>query len=263
MFSVESYLSSIGYTGSTEPTPDTLRELQRRHLISIPFDNSATAGEGTAVLNDVDVDLDATFERVVVQRGGGVCFELNGLFRKLLLELGFQVDYMSAGVRGPGGTFGPDLEHMFLGTRLDGRLWLTDVGFAGPGFVDPVLVSEEVQEQYGCQYRVLSQDGYHVVERKAQGSDWAAVYRFKDQPRSLSEWDGSGGNPDSEDDAWNWEGELIAAGTIIQARSFDNGQMVLVGKRYVRVDGGHEAVKVLINPDDYKKISAHILGKDG
>ncbi|MFK3982422.1 arylamine N-acetyltransferase [Micromonospora sp. NPDC050397] len=263
MFSVETYLSAIGYDGPTEPNAQTLRELHRRHLMLIPFNNSAQADLGTAVLNDVDVNLDETFEKVVVRRQGGVCFELSGMFQRLLRELGYDVIMLSSGVRGPSGAFGPDLEHMFLGVRLDGEVWLTDVGFAGPGYVDPLLLSPEVQEQYGCQYRVLPQGEYHVVDRKTQAGDWQAVYRFRLQPRTLAEWEGAGGSGDEDDPGWNWEGEIVAAGTVIRARSFEEGQMVLVGRRYLRVDGGHEKVRVLVDPVDFQAVVDDILGVAG
>jgi amide synthase len=261
MFTVASYLSAIGYSGPTPLDSHTLRELHRRHLMAIPFDNSARANLGTAVLNDVDVDLDVIFDKVIVRRGGGVCFELSGMFRKLLQELGFDVMMLSAGVRGPSGVFGPDLEHMLLGVRLDGELWLTDVGFAGPGYVEPLRLVGEVQEQYGMRYRVLEQGDYHVLERKTQIGDWQAVYRLKVRPRAISDWDGAGGSGDADDPGWNWDGELVAAGTTIRARSFDNGQMVLVGKRYVLVDGGHEKVRVLVKPDEYQSVVELIQGQ--
>jgi amide synthase len=261
MFSIESYLSSLGYTGSTEPTVDTLRALHSLHLTMLPFDNSGHTEEGTSVLDKVDVDLDATFESTVLQRRGGVCFELNGMFRMLLTAMGYRMDILSAGVRGPGGTFGPDLEHMFLGAHIDGDLWLVDVGFAGPGYVEPLLVTEGVQSQLGCDYRITKQDGYFVVNRKTQNGEWAAVYRFTKQARTLAEWQSGGADPGSDDDAWNWEGELVAAGTVIRARSFQGGQMVLVGKRYLRVDEGVEKVRVLINPDEYRTVTEHILGR--
>jgi amide synthase len=261
MFSIDSYLSGIGYAGPTEPTAATLRELHRRHLMTLPFDNSAHTDEGTGVLANVDVDLDATFDSTVRGRRGGVCFELNGLFRVLLTKLGYQVDILSAGVRGPGGTFGPDLEHMFLGVHIDGELWLADVGFAGPGYVEPLLVADGlVQSHLGCDYRITQQNGYFVVDRRTRLGEWAPVYRFTRRARELSEWLHVGGDPSSEDDAWNWEGELVAAGTVIQARSFDGGQMVLVGKRYLRIDDGVEKVRVLIKPDEYRAVSAHIVG---
>ncbi|HEX2316818.1 MAG TPA: arylamine N-acetyltransferase [Thermomonospora sp.] len=259
MFSVDSYLATLGYSGPLEPTSKTLRELQRRHLMTIPFDNSGRVDQGTASLKDVDIDLDEAFGRVVTERRGGVCFELNGMFNRLLKELGFQTMFLGAGVRGPGGTYGPDLEHMFLGVRIGEELWLGDVGFAGPGFIDPLQVTDGVQEQYGCQYRVFGADGYHVVERKTRTGDWQGVYRFREQPRRLAEWVEDGGDK-PEEDGWNWEGELVAADTVIRARSFETGQMVLVGRRLVRVDDGEEQVRVLVKPEDYQAVVDEILG---
>jgi amide synthase len=261
MFSVDSYLACIGFTGSADPSTGTLRELHKRHLIAIPFNNAERASQGTASLKDVDVDLDVAFDRVVRDRRGGVCFELNGLFRELLRELGFDVAILSAGVRGPGGTFGPDLEHMFLGVRLDGDLWLADVGFAGPGYLEPLRVTDQVQEQHGCQYRVIADGGYYVVDRWTRTGGWRAVYRFRDRPRSLTEWNGTGAATPTDDPGWNWEGELVAADTVIQARSFDSGQMVLIGKRYVKVDDGREEVRVLLSPADHDSVTQLILGR--
>ncbi|WP_405793810.1 arylamine N-acetyltransferase [Streptomyces sp. NBC_01506] len=259
MFDVATYLDRIGHDGGTEATPETLRRLQKQHLMALPFDNSARTGQGTASLADVDLDLDAAFGPVVVEGRGGVCFELNGLFRRLLLGLGYTVDHLSAGVRGPGGTFGPDLEHMFLGVRLDGDLWLTDVGFAGPGFLEPLRVGPEVAHQYGVDYRVTGSEGYLVVERRVKAGEWQAVYRLKDRPRALAEW-AAPATPPGED-AWNWEGELVAADTVIRSRSFETGQRVLVGRRLLTVDSGVETVKVLVAPDAYDSATAQILGR--
>jgi amide synthase len=259
MFTVASYLSAIGYSGSADLTVRTLRELHKRHMTTVPFDNSQRADLGTAVLNDVDVDIDASFERVIARRDGGVCFELSGMFRRLLLELGYDVVRLSSGVRGPSGAFGPDMEHMFLAVRLDGQVWLVDVGFAGPGFIEPVLLSEQEQEQYGVLYRVTDRDGYHVAERRTRSGSWQDIYRFTLQPRTLADWDGAG-DPDA--DGWNWDGEIIAASTVIRARATENGQLVLVGKRLVKVDDGVETVRVLIDPVEYKTVVADILGRD-
>ncbi|MDG4800224.1 arylamine N-acetyltransferase [Micromonospora sp. WMMD980] len=259
MFTVASYLSAIGYSGPVEPTAQTLRELHKRHMVTVPFDNSQRADLGTAVLNDVDVDIDGSFDRVVARRNGGVCFELSGMFRRLLIELGYEVLRLSSGVRGPSGAFGPDVEHMFLAVPLDGQTWLVDVGFAGPGFVEPVLLSEQEQEQHGVRYRVTGRDGYHVAERKTRNGDWQDIYRFTLRPRTLADWDGAG---DTDADGWNWDGEIIAASTVIRARATDTGQLVLVGKRLVKVDDGVETVRVLIDPVEYKTVVADILGRD-
>ncbi|RBM10953.1 arylamine N-acetyltransferase [Streptomyces sp. PT12] len=263
MFSVDAYLSSLGWTGPAEPTAQTLRELHKRHMIRVAFDNSAHAKLGTSILNDIDIDLDATFDEIVIGGRGGVCFELSGLFRRLLTELGYDVIILSAGARGASGEFGPDLEHFFLGVHLDGDLWLVDVGFAGPSFIEPLRLTDEEQEQYGVTYRLIRQDGYHVLQRKGSVGDWQAVYRLKPEARTLADWNGlATATPGDDDPGWNWAGQLVASGTVIHGRSFDTGQLILVGRRFVRVDNGHEEVRVLVDTDEYRKTADHILGRD-
>lgn len=263
MFSVDTYLAKLGYTGRRDATLDTLRELHKRHLITIPFDNGAHSKRGTEVLNAVDIDVDTTFDSIVMaHERGGVCFELSGLFRRLLQDLGFDVVVLSAGVRGASDEFGPDLEHLFLGVRLDGANWLVDVGFAGPSFLEPLRLGPGIQSQYGCDYRIEEQDGYHVLSRRPRGADWQAVYRLRWQPRSFTEWTATGRAPSNEDDpGWNWAGQMVAAGTVIRGRSFDNGQMVLVGRRYVRVEDGRDQVRVLIDNTEFSSVVDEILAR--
>src|SRR5271157_4958068 len=67
------------------------------------------------------------YEKIVVRRRGGFCYELNGLFSQLLTALGFQVQMLSARVRRDDGGFGPEFDHMLLKVELE-QPWLVDVG---------------------------------------------------------------------------------------------------------------------------------------
>jgi N-hydroxyarylamine O-acetyltransferase len=90
---IDAYLKRINYSGSLEPTAETLRALQVAHLFAVPFENlSIHAGE-PIVLNE-----DALFGKIVENRRGGFCYEANGLFASLLRALGFEVVMLSAGV---------------------------------------------------------------------------------------------------------------------------------------------------------------------
>ncbi|PYS68431.1 MAG: hypothetical protein DMF69_20260, partial [Acidobacteria bacterium] len=90
---MDAYLRRINYSGSREPTAETLRALQVAHLRSVPFENlSIHAGE-PIVLTDK-----ALFRKIVEKRRGGFCYEVNGLFAALLRALGFEVTMLAAGV---------------------------------------------------------------------------------------------------------------------------------------------------------------------
>jgi N-hydroxyarylamine O-acetyltransferase len=70
------------------------------------------------------------FNKIVVMKRGGFCYELNGLFHWLLRELGFHVRLASGRVydRHRGG-YGPDFDHMLILAECAGHSWLVDVGF--------------------------------------------------------------------------------------------------------------------------------------
>jgi amide synthase len=258
MFNVDTYLKTIGYTGSTEPTLETLRGVLKRHLIAVPFDNSSIADEdrGMALWDDVDIDGDQIFEEIIVGGRGGVCYELNGLYRLLMRGMGFDYQILAGAVRQVNGGFGPELEHIFGCVRLDGEVWLTDVGLGGPTYLEPLRVTEEVQEMYGVQYRMYRSEDYWVVQRKPKDSDWQNIYRFKLLFRDISAWD----KPDLK--LVEFPPELIAVGTYIRSRATDNGHLVLVGRRLLELADGHEKVRVLVDKQEFERTLADILHQD-
>src|SRR6476660_5351915 len=151
---IEAYLKRINYNGPRQPNAETLRSLQKAHLLSVPFENlSIHSGE------PIVLDEDALFTKIVEQKRGGFCYECNGLFASLLRALGFDVAMLAAGVAHPGGGFGPIFDHMTLMVTLDQR-WLVDVGF-GESFVEPLLLDSRSEQVQGTRsFRVVDEDGY-------------------------------------------------------------------------------------------------------
>lgn len=258
MFEVDTYLKTIGYTGSTEPTLPTLRGVLRRHLIAIPFDNASIADEdrGMALWDDVDIDADRIFDEIVAGGRGGVCYELNGLFRTLTRAMGFDYQILAGSVRQVNGGFGPELEHIFGCVRLDGEVWLTDVGLGGPTYQEPLRVAEgEVTEIAGVKYRTVPDGGYWVVQRQPREKDWENVYRFKLVYRDIKAWD----KPDLA--LVEFPPELIAIGTYIRSRATEDGYRVLVGRRLLTLADGYEKVRVLVKTDEFQSTLADVLNQ--
>ncbi len=127
------------------------------------------------------------FEKIIVRRRGGFCYELNGLFAALLRQLGFHVALLSAGVAKPDGGFGPEFDHMALLVVLEDR-WLVDVGF-GDTFRQPLLLDSRLAQVQGDRaYRICDEAGYLVLNESKDGSGWKAQYRFTLQPHVLSDF---------------------------------------------------------------------------
>ena len=124
---VDAYLHRINYRGSLAATAQTLRDLQTAHLLTVPFENLSIHSGELIILDD-----DALFEKIVLRRRGGFCYELNGLFAALLRELGFEVVMLSAGAANAQGIYGPDFDHMSLLVTVHGedpaKRWLGALG---------------------------------------------------------------------------------------------------------------------------------------
>ncbi|PZT75022.1 MULTISPECIES: arylamine N-acetyltransferase family protein [unclassified Streptomyces] len=123
---VDAYLERIGADRPARPDAPALRELQLRHLLSVPFENlSIHLGE------DIVLDEAALLDKIVARGRGGFCYELNGAFAALLRTLGFRVTLLQARVYGDGGRLGIPYDHLVLRVEtVDGTgPWLADVGF--------------------------------------------------------------------------------------------------------------------------------------
>lgn len=254
MFDADRYLERIGCAGQSGVDIATLRTLHKNHLRTIPY-NGATQDFSDG-LRLVDLDEDATFEASVVQGRGGTCFQLNRLFARLLTELGYDVTLMAASTAEGWEASGIDVEHMFNRVFLDGEEWLVDVGYPGPSYIEPLLVSDAVQSQYGCQYRLVERGSRIALQRRGRITRWSVVYSFTMTPREWSDW------KDMEEflvreigaDTGPQDGTKILCG-----RSLDNGQVVLKGRRHLTVRDGREEVRTITDDAEHERLVSHLL----
>lgn len=182
MLNLSRYLDRIAYTGPTSPTPETLDAIHRAHLFSVPFEN-LDIGLG----RKITCEESAFLRKLIEQRRGGFCYEMNGAFAALLRRLGFKVTLLSARVPRQDGSDGPEFDHLAL--RIDlAEPWLADVGF-GDSFLSPLrLAIGEEQQQDGRAFRITELEGSLHVERAEPEGSWKREYSFTLVPRDLSEF---------------------------------------------------------------------------
>jgi N-hydroxyarylamine O-acetyltransferase len=180
---VAAYLERIGYEGPREPTLDTLRAIHRRHLLTVPFENLDIHLGRTIILDEA-----AFFDKIVRQRRGGFCYELNGLFAALLRELGYELDLLSGRVASEAGRFGPEFDHLVLLVRLEGQPWIADVGF-GDSFLEPLALDGKEQSSGGMLYFIDRTPQGPLLLREENGVR-SAKYVFTLRPHRLEEFAG-------------------------------------------------------------------------
>ena len=87
MMDVKKYLERIGIDDIPEPTVENLIMIQKAHLQTIPYETC-----DISLRNMVpSMELEDIYNKIVEQKRGGYCFELNGALAWLLKNLGYHV----------------------------------------------------------------------------------------------------------------------------------------------------------------------------
>jgi N-hydroxyarylamine O-acetyltransferase len=175
---LDAYFKRIDYEGPREPTLAVLRALTLKHPDAIPFENlDVLLGRGISI---APADIDA---KLIGAGRGGYCYEQNGLLKRVLTALGFQVEGLMARVQWlvPEGAPPRPRSHMVLGVQLDGETWLVDNGFGGCVLTGPLkLFSDETQDTPHGQFRIVDVALGGVAERQVQANlsgKWAPLYQ--------------------------------------------------------------------------------------
>lgn len=181
----EDYFNRIGFNNNGfEPNLENLKLLQRLHLLSVPFENLDIPWK-----NPIILDSDKFYQKIVNQKRGGFCYELNGLFYELLNKIGYKSKIISARVNNGKGDFGKEYDHLAILTKVDGEQYLSDVGF-GDFIAEPLkfVLDLEQDDENGTYLIRKYDDEYFEVTKKVEDV-WKSEYIFKDLERDLSEFE--------------------------------------------------------------------------
>ncbi|HTP03407.1 MAG TPA: arylamine N-acetyltransferase [Anaerolineales bacterium] len=179
---VEAYLARIGCEAPLEPTYETLRELQTAHMRTVPFENL----DIVPLHRSIRLDEASLWHKIIEDKRGGFCYELNGLYAWLLKQIGFQIRYLNGRVFNRKEELGIEFDHLALLASLPGDpiSWLADVGF-GDSFLEPLELHEGEQPQGMRAYRLEpARDGWISWERGYDRA-WRRQYFFDLAPRTF------------------------------------------------------------------------------
>lgn len=182
---LSAYLNRVNYPSTPSVSTETLTGLHRAHTLTVPFEN-------LDVIRKVPIRLDPQrfYIKIVENNRGGFCYEMNGLFKQVLDEIGFESWFISCNVYVPAlDIYGTDYGHVALITRVDEELYLVDVGF-GDAFIEPLKLDFALPRlQYGTWYRFTQlPDEEVLLEKSADGENYTRMFKFKLTPRAFSEF---------------------------------------------------------------------------
>jgi len=237
------YLTRIGFFGTVEVSLKCLAELMSCHLLAVPFENLDVFLKRKKVL-----DVEVLFERIVTEKRGGWCCELNGLFAWLLEDIGFTVRRVSASYFNPEKKkFNGMFDHLALVVTLGEHEYLTDVGWGNINahYMPIRLSTNSVHQQPGGLYKLEKDEthwfllhkvrdvvGHHREEnnRVVTQETWEVIHRFDTQTRELGEFQ-------ERCDQYQTDQGVMLAVMPICIRKEQEGQVVnvMTGQRLTKI----------------------------
>lgn len=123
---VAQYFERIGLAMPEKiiPDADLLQKLTFHNIISIPYENTQFLTKKI-----IPCDTDSLFQRIVVEKKGGICHDINGLFGWFLSELGYKVVYV--GTTSYWEKIKTHMHKTLVVTDINGNEWLTDAAYIG------------------------------------------------------------------------------------------------------------------------------------
>ena len=250
-FDLAGYFRRIDFSGSREPTLETLKALHTKHAAAIPFENL-----DPLLRRPVNLDLTSLQAKLVKGGRGGYCFEQNTLFATALDALGFDVTRLGARVRWNAPLDRPEgpRTHMILRVTIDGRPYLADVGFGGYILSGPLKLQHDTEQaDAGNVVRLVGKGDDHVLQLR-RSTAWGDVYRFDLVPQlpidyAVSNW-------------WtSTHPTALFVGNLLAERLTPDARFSLFNTRLTMrfADGGTEERK-LTTPDELADVLTQSLG---
>ncbi len=235
---LDRYLRRIDYSGKVTPTLESLVALHRAHLYAVSYENL-----DIHLGRRLSLDPRHIFEKIVDERRGGWCYEMNGIFGRVLDAIGFSVTRVSGAVGRATRGEAAEGNHLVLLVDLDDS-WIVDVGF-GDGFLEPLPLAPGTYRQGFLDYSV-ERDG----ERWSVGiHEFATVneFDFTTEAREMSHFQ-------HQCDALQSSPESGFVQKTICERFVPGGLISLRGAMLTEIRDGRVEKRIIETANEYRAI---------
>lgn len=251
MLDLDALCRRIGYAGPLGDDLTTLVGLQRAFVLSVPFENL-----DIRLGRPLRLEVPWLFHKIVGERRGGFCYELNGLFAALLEQLGFCVTRLGVSLwNRESGRWTSPFAHLGLRVDLE-EPYLVDVGLDDP-FRAPIRLRAGLEQSDGWASFLLEreEEGTWLLALREPGAPWEARYRFEKEPRSLEDFIPSAEYLQASPDSPFRKDYLCGL-----AR--DEGRVTVTGQRVVVVDRAGRRETTLVDQAAFERALWEHLGLD-
>ncbi|MBE6015087.1 MAG: arylamine N-acetyltransferase [Lachnospiraceae bacterium] len=244
---LKAYYERLGIERPAVLDKAALDKIIQAHQCSIPFEDL----ECNYLKKKVLVDTDSLFNKIITNKRGGYCFELNGLFKHFLEETGFDVFSVFCRVR----SFDRPVMHRGNFIRFSDGLYFADVGFGGPMPYGCVKLEDGLkQDIFGETFWFEKADDYWWnLKRLNEEGETESVLYMTTQPQ-----------PDIEFEAMNYfcctnpEGRFVTL-TLVNLRRPD-GYYSITDREFKSKVGDRVEERTLTTDEEFRETLSKYFG---
>jgi len=246
---VDRYLRRIKYEAISLPNLDYLKKLQKSHLLTIPFENLDIHWQREIIL-----DIDRIYEKIIIGRRGGFCYELNGLFYVLLLNLGYKCRLVSCRVFDDKGEESDEYEHMAIIVEFGEESYLTDVGF-GDLFLEPKKIdTQELLVDYNKYFRFgQNKNNEYILKSSSDATQFKNEYVFSMKTRQFIEFMPRCAWQQTSEESHFTKKRICSIAT-------KEGRITLTDDKLIETIRGVKKETALLNSDDFNSKLMELFG---
>lgn len=245
---VNDYLTRIGVgPGRLSVNAETLSHLHRQHLLHVPFENLDIHWK-----RPIEINTTKFYQKIVTEKRGGFCYELNGLFNELLVSLGFRTRLLSARVFNGVG-HGPEFDHVTIVVTLGREEYLADVGF-GDFSAEPLRYElDKVHEDSAGHCTLRGFDDDYLETAKLRDGEWKSEFIFRDVSCDLSEFSDMCDFQQYSPESGFTKGKVC---TILTER----GRKTLTDRNFVVTENGQRSELPVRSDEEFERILEREFG---
>lgn len=245
----DEYLSRIGLDRSDiRADAEGLGRLELAHLLHVPFENLDIHWKRPIVL-----DTERFYSKIVIEKRGGFCYELIGLFNELLREIGFRSRLVSARPFNVERGFGPEFDHAAIVAKIGETEYLVDVGF-GNFSAEPLLIVPNIEQsdREGV-FRISPDVDDSFVVEKMFGVEWIPEYLFSKKGRNLDEFAEMCNFQQYSADSHFVKGKICSQMT-------EDGRKTLTDKKFIVTSKSTKKEKTVVSEEQFNAILEQEFG---
>lgn len=171
-FNQKEYLERINLKRKINVDLASLKAIHHAQLYSIPFENF-----NLCLNRPVKIDEESIVQKLIKNKRGGYCFEVNGLLLMALTSFDFDVRPLLARVHLTGSPSGKT--HQITLVTIENKQYIVDAGFGSGSPIAPLplIANQEFKLDYQL-LRLIETKEYGYMLQGFDDDEWKNMYSF-------------------------------------------------------------------------------------